>query len=381
MIGPRFSAIANLPQQPPGLSLRVRALAFCFIFALLFNGCGKGKPRRPSVAQTHKITQELAAASASTPRGTRVKVRQSTNDYGTIGRDELRISIPASSAELPSIEAKLVRNIGAIATRHRMTQDSPLQTGNTMSILLRLGGTVTHEIEIEPLAETAASTRLPPGTARLAIILDDLGADRAAAESIFALGYPLTISVLPGHEHSAEIASEAHHRGLEVMLHLPMQAAAGKPEPEELHAGMNQKEVAAMLNEFLERVPDAVGVNNHQGSQATADSDLMRKLMPALHERRLFYVDSRTTAATVAFETAKQAGVPAAFRNVPFLDDAPEVAAVRKQLQLAFHGAHEKGEALAIGHPHPATIEALRELLPQAQPQGIQLVFASDLAH
>jgi polysaccharide deacetylase 2 family uncharacterized protein YibQ len=83
----------------------------------------------------------------------------------------------------------------------------------------------------------------------------------------------------------------------------------------------------------------------------------------------------------VAFETAQEFGVRSGFRNVPFLDDVPEVAAVRKQLQLALRGAREKGQAIAIGHPHPATLQALREVLPQAKAQGVQLVFASDLVH
>jgi polysaccharide deacetylase 2 family uncharacterized protein YibQ len=107
----------------------------------------------------------------------------------------------------------------------------------------------------------------------------------------------------------------------------------------------------------------------------------MSKLMPVLRERNLFYVDSRTTAATVAFDTAQRDGVRSGFRNVPFLDDVAEVAAVRKQLELALRGAREKGEAIAIGHPHPATLQALREVLPQAQAQGVHLVFASELVH
>src|SRR5262249_30411590 len=146
------------------------------------------------------------------------------------------------------------------------------------------GGTATHEIEIEPQAE-AASPKRPAvdGTVRLAIVVDDLGGNRAAADSIFSLGYPLTVSVLPDHEHSAEIAEEAHRRGLEVMLHLPMQASAGaQPEAKELRGGMSQAEVAATVGEFLQHVPDAVGVNNPQGSQATADALLMRELMPVL---------------------------------------------------------------------------------------------------
>jgi uncharacterized protein len=220
------------------------------------------------------------------------------------------------------------------------------------------------------------------GNARLAIIIDDLGSDRAAAEAIFALGYPLTISVLPNHDHSLEIAEEAHRRGFQILLHLPMQSLTNEtPEPQELHPGMAAREIAALLDQFLQNVPDAAGVNNHQGSQATADGALMDELMPILRDRHLFYVDSRTTAATVAFDTAQDFGVRSAFRNVPFLDDVAEVAAVRKQLEWALRGAREKGEAVAIGHPHTATLQALREVLPQAQAQGVRLVPVSELVH
>ena len=220
------------------------------------------------------------------------------------------------------------------------------------------------------------------GGARLAIILDDLGSDRAAADAIFALPYPLTISVLPNHEHSYEIAEEAERRGYQVLLHLPMQSVANeKPEAQELRPGMPASAVSDLVGQFLQNVPGAVGVNNHQGSQATADPALMSELMPALRDRHLFYIDSRTTAATVAYDTAQSSGVPSAFRNVPFLDDVAEVGAVRKQLELALRDARQKGQAIAIGHPHPATLEALREILPKAQREGVELTFASNLVH
>ena len=229
-------------------------------------------------------------------------------------------------------------------------------------------------------AQPAQKKKPPSELPRLAIILDDLGSDRAAAESIFAMNYPLTISVLPNHEHSRDIAEEALHRGYEVMLHLPMQSVANEaPEKEELRPGMTSLQVQALLDEMLGSIPGAVGVNNHQGSQATADPALMHELMPALREKNLFYVDSRTTAATVAFDAAKEAGVPAAFRNVPFLDDVQETAAIQRQLLLALRGAKEKKAAIAIGHPHASTIEALRKFLPTVHANGVQLVFASDL--
>ena len=254
-----------------------------------------------------------------------------------------------------------------------------MQTGDLLEFKCRYAGVPAVGIEIvarpTPGSDVAAN-------ARLAIIIDDLGSDRAAAEAVFALGYPLTISVLPNHEHSLDIAKEADRRGFQVMLHLPMQSVANEtPEAHELRPGMPAPQVAAMVDQFLQNVPDAAGVNNHQGSQATADAALMDELMPVLRDRRLFYVDSRTTAATVAYDTAQDFGVRSAFRNVPFLDDVAEVAAIRKQLELALRGAREKGEAVAIGHPHPVTLQALREVLPQAQEQGVHLVHASELVH
>ena len=219
-------------------------------------------------------------------------------------------------------------------------------------------------------------------SARLAIILDDLGNDRAVAETIFALGYPITLSILPNHPHSVEIAEEARRRGYQVMLHLPMQSVGNeKPEPAELRRGMSASDVNALVTQLIVGLPGVSGVNNHQGSQSTADAALMDELMPVLREHRLFYVDSRTTAATVAYDTAHRFGVRSGFRNVPFLDDVAEVAPIRKQLNIALRGARDKGGAIAIGHPHPATLQALREFLPQARAQTIELVYASELVH
>ncbi len=215
---------------------------------------------------------------------------------------------------------------------------------------------------------------------RLAIILDDLGNDPDAAEAIFAFRQPLTISVLPFHLHSTEIAEEAKRRGYEVMLHLPMQAVGNElPEPQQLHAGMSPQELAKTLNAMLASVPAANGVNNHEGSQATTDAKLMAELMPLLKQHGLFFIDSRTTPATVAYEAAGRAGVRSGFRNVPFLDDVRDATAIRKQLELAIRGAKEKGQAIAIGHPHAETLQALREMLPEAAAQGVRLVFVSEL--
>ena len=351
-------------------------LGTCFLLAVLSSGCKKNEANLLTPAQVHQITRDLAAAAAaSVPPGTPIRLRQGASNQQPANTDYLRIVLrndcPADAHR--AAVAKLLQSLGTVATQNHLTQDPPAQTGDLLQFKLRHSGVPALEIEIVTLATPAP---------RLAIIIDDLGGDRAAADAVFALGYPLTVSVLPNHEHSMDIAKEAHRRGFQVMLHLPMQSVANEtPEAQELHPGMPAPEVAALLDQFLQNVPDAAGVSNHQGSQATADTALMDELMPVLRDRQLFYVDSRTTAATVAYDTAQDFGVRSAFRNVPFLDDVAKVAAVRKQLELALRGAREKGEAVAIGHAHPATLQALREVLPQAKAQGVRLVLASELVH
>jgi polysaccharide deacetylase 2 family uncharacterized protein YibQ len=373
------------PTRPTSfLSFRLLTLlALVFALTAILGGCKKpGKPLR--ARDIHAITREFVAAATSAEiPGLSVRSDLRASDQDPESGDHIDLTIRAAAGEVSqrAVTAQVLQELGGVATRHGLTQDAPAETRE--GILVRYGraGFPTHTIHIH--SAPAASAQAPTAErARLAIILDDLGNDRAAAETIFALPYPLTISVLPNHAHSVDIAEEAHRRGYQVMLHLPMESVGqGRPEAQELRPGMSRKEVSALVSGFLGAVPDVVGVNNHQGSESTTNAALMGELMPVLRERKLFYIDSRTTAATVAFDAARRAGVPSAFRNAPFLDDVAEVAAVRKQLQAALREARGNGAVIAIGHPHPATLKALRDVLPAANSQGVRLVFASELVH
>jgi polysaccharide deacetylase 2 family uncharacterized protein YibQ len=216
---------------------------------------------------------------------------------------------------------------------------------------------------------------------RAAIIIDDLGADEHAAERLLALPYSLTFSVLPDLPHSAATAEEAYRGGRQVMLHLPMEpepGAAASPGPGVIKIGMTSQEVARLVNADLSSVPHVQGVNNHMGSRATADPRLMAAVMKVLAERRMFFVDSRTTAATTALDAARHAGIPAFYRSV-FLDDTETVDYSLGQLREFRRVVEERGIAIAIGHPHPTTISALAQFLPQLELDDIELVPASEL--
>ena len=250
--------------------------------------------------------------------------------------------------------------------------------------LCRTEGRPTHSMQVllSGAVAAAAIRSAQNGTAepRIALIIDDLGYEIPAAERLLAMPFPLTLAVLPHLEHSSEVAAKARARGFEVLLHLPMESekAETPSEPIELRAGMNAGETSRLLDAMLATVPGAAGVNNHQGSRATADPALMRSLVAALAARHLFLVDSLTGPASVAYETARAAGLPATYRT-EFLDDDQDPAAIARQLEHAERRAREQGWAVAIGHPYRVTLDVLADELPDLEARGIRLVYVSEV--
>jgi uncharacterized protein len=364
---------------------RTALLAILLISIASLAGCAK---RSLSTREIHGVTAEVvAAAERITAHRSQIAIRPEFEPSWFGGKGRLvadNIDVPvANSAEVTALAQALAQ----IARRHRLSFSESSSPG-TMRFDFAFHGNRTHTILVTMPAGTSAGARAPAenftGAPRLAIIIDDLGRDPSAAASVLALPFPLTASVLPNLQYSAEVADQAYRRGDHVMLHLPMEAesqsGAAQPEPVELRVGMNADQVRSIVASMLATVPHAAGVNNHEGSRATADPALMNALMPAIRARGLYFIDSRTTAATVAYDSAESAGVPAASRKV-FLDDTPTRAAILAQLDLAARDARRDGSAIAIGHPHPATIAALGEGLPRLKAEGIRLVFASELVH
>ncbi|PYV03042.1 MAG: hypothetical protein DMG26_10160 [Acidobacteria bacterium] len=216
---------------------------------------------------------------------------------------------------------------------------------------------------------------------RAAIVIDDLGQNLEAARQLLELPYPLTFSVLPRLPHSRETAEEAHGAGREVMLHLPMEPETGSRAVAgdgAIKVGMPNDQVIRIVDADVAAVPYARGANNHMGSRATADRALMTAVMKALAERRMYFVDSRTSVNTVAFDVARSAGVPTFYRSV-FLDDTKTPGYTLGQLRQLCRAVRQQGAALAIGHPYPTTLAALRQFLPELEREDIQLVPASQL--
>lgn len=358
--------------------LAVFSLGVLCLVGFSLAGCSK---KSLTKSEARAVTAEIvAAAQRATSRKSEIAIRPEASSDGLVSRRVAADDIYVTLLD-PARAGALRQSIAEIARRHGLAESESTSHG-VERFDLAFDGVRTHTVHVV----TPVAARPHPPVARdavgprLAIILDDLGYDRAAANAALALQFPLTVSVLPNLPLSAEVAEEAYRRGDEVLLHLPMESESSeaKTEPVELRVGMSAQQMKDALAEMLDSVPHAVGVNNHQGSRATADPVLMGALMPALHDRNLFFIDSRTTAATVAYDAAEGAGVRAASRKV-FLDDTLSKEAIFAQLDLAVRDSIRNGSAVAIGHPHPATIAALTEGVPRVEAKGVRLVFASEL--
>jgi uncharacterized protein len=210
----------------------------------------------------------------------------------------------------------------------------------------------------------------PASKAYLSIIIDDLGQSTERDNRTLALPGPVTMAIMPDTPHATDFARQAHKAGKTVILHMPMDPATG---PYAWHPGISIEELSQRLNAALAKVPYAAGINNHMGSRMTAQRGPMAWLMGELQRRHLFFVDSRTSAATVAAAEAQAQGLAHVSRDV-FLDDVRTTEAIAGQLQQGIELARRQGSAVLIGHPYPQTLEVLARELPHLEHQGIRLI-------
>jgi polysaccharide deacetylase 2 family uncharacterized protein YibQ len=215
---------------------------------------------------------------------------------------------------------------------------------------------------------------------RIAIIIDDLGYARTAGERSIRLPGPVACAVLPGTPHGARLARLAHAAGKEVMLHLPMQSLDDvEPAPGMFQLDTTRRQLASRVAADLAAIPHVSGINNHRGSLLTRHPGHMGWLMEEIAAREgLFFIDSYTTAASVALGIARESGIPAARRDV-FLDPDPHPATVRREFDRLLALARRHGNALAIGHPYPATLALLEKELPRLAELGFELVSPGEL--
>ncbi len=223
--------------------------------------------------------------------------------------------------------------------------------------------------------------RKPDEEPRVAIIIDDMGGNLKEAETLLAIHIPITFSIIPGMAHDKEVASAVNGRGYEVMVHIPMEPKdypQRRLEQNGLLLSMSNGEIETRVNRDLQNVPYARGANNHMGSRFTEDQGKMDVVLAVLKRHRFFFVDSKTSPASVGERLAHERGIKSASRDV-FLDNIQESGAIKVQLEQLMALARRRGQAIGICHPHQVTIKTLVDQLPVLQAQGVKFVFASEM--
>ena len=346
-----------------------------------------------------KLEAEGAKVEGETPVKKEVKWEETGGRIRWSARN--LIVTPSRSLDLPKLIEALPDTAGKITLsaahedtwhedsveRYDVTlKDRPKQDEITMIIAhlyvypvkeTQAAGTAKQPADAPP--KTPKVTPRAGGTAKLAILIDDAGTDLESQAVYASIGRPFSLAVMPNMAHTGAAVAQAAEQGFEIMLHLPMEPVSGSGmEAGTLLTTMSVTDIADRTKAALAQVPGAVGVNNHQGSKFTATRGAMLPVLQILRDRGLFYVDSATSADSIGSSLAGEMGI-ATRRNELFIDNDSSVAAICERLRQAAAMAQRDGSALVIGHCRPNTAEAVRQMVPELEAQGIELVYVSQL--
>lgn len=306
---------------------------------------------------------------------------------GTIRWHARQLVLPADTqtdAVKKALAGQLPNTGGEVLATESDTYQGQAATRIDVGIRDTLGGDpltlITDRIFVPLPKKPGETPKTTLGSGRLALIIDDFGYNSDTIAAYAAMPQPLTFAVIPYRPYSNEAAAKALSSGHQVMLHLPMEplSAAEQSEASTVTVAMSDQEIRDMATKAIQSVPGIIGVNNHQGSRATADRRVMKAVLGVVKAHNLFFVDSRTSGQSIAYDAARQAGVRTASNEI-FLDGRSDVEYIKGQLWAAARMAARDGTAIAIGHARHNTVIALREAIPEVEAAGIKFVFVSQL--
>ena len=233
----------------------------------------------------------------------------------------------------------------------------------------------------EPVFTQPAPDIIQDATKAIVLVIDDFGyRNDSVSDRFLNPPVPITCAVLPGHSQSASIAKKAIKSGKEVIIHMPMESSVSMTGEDEfkLKVGMTSEEIEWRLNEALKEIPEAIGINNHQGSKATTNGKVMGVVASVLKNKNKFFLDSRTSSKTVGEKTMRSVGVLTARRHI-FLDNDLNIDNISKQLDKLVALSQKKGMAIGIGHVKANTLKVLEREIPILLERGFEFKFVSQV--
>lgn len=234
---------------------------------------------------------------------------------------------------------------------------------------------------VMPAPKAAPASAAVPIKGMIAIVIDDWGNHDTTLGIARRLRVPLTAAVLPNLRYSAQVSSQLHDYGFEIILHLPMEPREKfKLEKNTITTNLTASQIQEIVNRDLNTLVYAAGVSNHMGSKATCDVKTMRVVLSELRKRGVYFLDSFVISKTVVRQVALQIGVPTARRDV-FLDNKNDVTYIRNQINELKAKAAQNGYAIGIGHDRVLTLETLAAAVPQLKKEGYKFVPVSELVN
>ncbi len=220
--------------------------------------------------------------------------------------------------------------------------------------------------------------------ATVGLIIDDFGYyDDSVTDGFFNLSPEnLSVAIIPGHEDSGRLSQKAADNHFEILIHMPMEPIEYEGGEDEfiLLEGMSSRQIISRLNKAFRQIPDATGLNNHMGSLATQDPNVMQPLLYLLRDENMFFIDSFTSSESVGYELAQKIGVPSARRTV-FLDNEQDATYIKRQLEELVTIAREQRYAVGIGHAKEITLQVLQDMIPVYERQNVEFTRASEVVH
>lgn len=220
---------------------------------------------------------------------------------------------------------------------------------------------------------------------KLAIVIDDFGETREGVKEMMSIERHLTFAVMPFLTHSTEDSTTAAEKGYEVIIHLPMEPEKGKLSwlgPRPILDSSPSEEIQKIVEDSIKSVPTAVGANIHMGSKASSNERVVTSVLEIIQAHKLYFLDSRTSPKRVPLKIASQKGIPC-FENNFFLDSTQSKEQIKNNIKKASAYALKNGKAIAIGHVGAeggkVTALAIKEMLPELEEKGVQLVYLSEL--
>ena len=215
----------------------------------------------------------------------------------------------------------------------------------------------------------------------IVLVIDDFGyRNDNISDGFLNLSIPITCAIIPGHIASKKFAKKAVSYGKEVIIHMPMESENYTPGEDEykLLTSMTSELLETKLIQAFESLPEAIGMNNHQGSKATSDSKTMTVLASVLKDRGKYFIDSRTSSLTIGEKTMISFGVPTARRNI-FLDNNNDLDKIEEQMNKLANSAKKNGVAVGLGHARKNTLTVIEKVVPDLLDKGFVFQFASQV--